>query len=62
MLLTCRVRAIDGKLNDEIWKHATFLHLFDFLASTSDVEIKADRGAHSFGRIMLGASGTLFDA
>jgi hypothetical protein len=56
------VRAIDGKLNDEIWKHATFLHLFDFLASKSDVEIKADRGAHSFGRIMLGASGTLFDA
>ena len=106
--------AIDGKLNDEVWKHATFLHLFDFLASTTDAKIKADpvtkfaisaddkhlyvgfhcqdtnvkklvktvttrdgklwngdnveiflhfdRGGHSFGRVMLGASGALFDA
>ncbi|SVC53698.1 uncharacterized protein METZ01_LOCUS306552, partial [marine metagenome] len=106
--------AIDGKLNDEVWKHATFLHLFDFLASTTDAKIKADpatrfaisaddkhlyvgfhcedtnvkklvktvttrdgklwngdnveiflnfdRSGHSFGRVMLGASGALFDA
>ena len=33
---------IDGKLNDEVWKHVRFLHLFDFLASTTDVKIKAD--------------------
>ena len=105
---------IDGKLNDEAWKNATFTHLYDFLASTKEARVKADpdttfaisadekqlyvafrcqdtnvsklansittrdgklwngdnveiflnfdRPGHAFRRVMLGASGALFDA
>ena len=33
---------IDGKLDDEVWKNATFTHLYDFRASTKEARVKAD--------------------
>jgi len=114
VVLTKEPPAIDGKLDDTIWKQARFTHLNDFLASTKEdkttadpatsfaisadekhlyfafrckdtdvhklhksietrdgkiwngdnVEIffNCDRSGHCFERVMLGASGALFDA
>jgi len=105
---------IDGKLDDEVWKKATFTHLYDFRASIKEARVKADpattfaisaddkqlyvafrcddtnvsklaksittrdgklwngdnvevflnfdRPGHTFRRVMLGASGAVFDA
>ena len=33
---------IDGKLDDDVWKNATFTYLYDFLDSTKEARVKAD--------------------
>jgi len=105
---------IDGRLDDDVWKNATFTQLYDFLASTKEARVKADPATtfaisadnkqlyvafrcqdtnvsklvqnvttrdgklwngdnveiflnfegpgHTFRRVMLGASGAVFDA